>query len=69
MTRACGWRKDHGCSVHYVSAELDGGPIIAQAEVPVLPGDTPKPWPRACWWKSIKLYPKALGAGRIGSFT
>lgn len=30
---------DHGCSVHFVTAELDGGPVIAQASVPVLPGD------------------------------
>ena len=29
----------HGCSVHYVTSELDGGPIVAQAAVPVLPGD------------------------------
>jgi len=31
---------EHGCSVHYVTAELDGGPVIAQARVPVAPGDT-----------------------------
>lgn len=30
---------EHGASVHYVTAELDGGPVIAQARVPVLPGD------------------------------
>lgn len=30
---------EHGASVHYVTAELDGGPVIAQACVPVLPGD------------------------------
>src|SRR5262249_49429951 len=29
-----------GCTVHFVVPELDGGPIIAQAAVPVLPGDT-----------------------------
>jgi phosphoribosylglycinamide formyltransferase 1 len=31
--------KLHGCTVHFVSAELDHGPIIAQAAVPVLPDD------------------------------
>lgn len=31
----------HGASVHYVTAELDGGPIIAQAEIPIHAGDTP----------------------------
>jgi phosphoribosylglycinamide formyltransferase 1 len=30
----------HGCTVHFVTPELDAGPIIAQAAVPVLPGDT-----------------------------
>jgi phosphoribosylglycinamide formyltransferase-1 len=29
----------HGVSVHFVTSELDGGPLIAQAAVPVLPGD------------------------------
>jgi phosphoribosylglycinamide formyltransferase-1 len=31
--------KEHGASVHYVTAELDGGPVIAQARIDVLPGD------------------------------
>ncbi|PAV25082.1 phosphoribosylglycinamide formyltransferase-1 [Tamilnaduibacter salinus] len=31
----------HGTSVHFVTEELDGGPVIAQARVPVLPNDTP----------------------------
>lgn len=31
---------EHGASVHVVTADLDGGPVIAQAQVPVLPGDT-----------------------------
>ena len=31
-----------GATVHFVSAECDGGPIIAQEAVPVLPGDTPE---------------------------
>lgn len=30
---------EHGASVHFVTAELDGGPVIAQARVPVLAGD------------------------------
>lgn len=29
----------HGCTVHFVTAEMDAGPIIAQAAVPVMPGD------------------------------
>ena len=31
---------EHGASVHLVTAELDAGPVLAQARVPVLPGDT-----------------------------
>lgn len=30
---------EHGASVHFVTADLDGGPVIAQARVPVRPGD------------------------------
>ena len=32
--------KEHGASVHFVSSELDGGPVIAQARIDVRPGDT-----------------------------
>lgn len=32
--------REHGASVHYVTNDLDGGPVIAQAHVPVLAGDT-----------------------------
>ena len=39
----------HGCTVHFVTPEMDDGPIIAQAAVPVLIGDTRGPTcPRAC---------------------
>ncbi len=34
--------KEHGATVHFVTSELDGGPIIAQARVPVSRGDTPE---------------------------
>ena len=32
-----------GCTVHYVDETLDGGPIIAQRKVPLLPGDNEEP--------------------------
>jgi len=32
--------KEHGCTVHFVNSEMDGGKIIAQAKVPVLANDT-----------------------------
>ena len=34
--------KIHGCTVHFVSPEMDEGPIVAQAAVPVLDADTPE---------------------------
>jgi phosphoribosylglycinamide formyltransferase 1 len=50
----------HGCSVHFVTAELDGGPVIAQAEVPVLAGDTADSLSARVLAEEHKLYPKAL---------
>jgi len=35
-------RKVHGASVHFVTEELDGGPVISQTRLPVLPEDTPE---------------------------
>jgi phosphoribosylglycinamide formyltransferase-1 len=32
----------HGASVHFVTAQLDGGPVFAQVEMPILPDDTPE---------------------------
>ncbi|MEQ1522256.1 MAG: phosphoribosylglycinamide formyltransferase [Aestuariivirga sp.] len=52
--------KVHGCSVHYVTEELDGGPVIAQSEVPVLAGDTPETLSARVLVEEHKLYPKAL---------
>jgi phosphoribosylglycinamide formyltransferase-1 len=59
--------KVHGCSVHYVSEDLDGGPVIARAEVPVLAGDTPETLSARVLVEEHKLYPKALAmaASRI----
>jgi phosphoribosylglycinamide formyltransferase 1 len=59
--------KVHGCSVHYVTEELDGGPVVARAEVPVLPGDTPETLSARVLVEEHKLYPKALAmvASRI----
>jgi phosphoribosylglycinamide formyltransferase 1 len=51
---------EHGCSVHYVTAELDDGPVIAQARVPVLPGDTPDTLAARVLIEEHKLYPEAL---------
>ncbi len=53
--------KLHGCTVHFVTAELDHGPIVAQAAVPVLPGDTPDALAARVLRQEHLLYPRALG--------
>jgi phosphoribosylglycinamide formyltransferase-1 len=49
-----------GCTVHYVTPELDAGPIIAQAAVPVLPGDTAETLAERVLTAEHRLYPMAL---------
>lgn len=50
----------HGCSVHLVTPELDGGPVLLQAEVPVLAGDTPATLAARVLAEEHRIYPKAL---------
>jgi phosphoribosylglycinamide formyltransferase-1 len=52
--------KLHGCTVHFVTAELDHGPIIAQAAVPVLPGDTAEGLAARVLRQEHLAYPRAL---------
>jgi phosphoribosylglycinamide formyltransferase-1 len=52
--------KISGCTVHFVVAELDSGPIIAQAAVPVLLDDTPETLAARVLEQEHKLYPDAL---------
>ena len=52
--------KRHGCTVHFVTAELDHGPIIAQASVPVLPGDTAQTLAARVLAQEHLIYPRAL---------
>jgi phosphoribosylglycinamide formyltransferase-1 len=52
----------HGCSVHLVTEDLDSGPILARAEVPVLPGDTPEVLSARVLAAEHALYPQALAA-------
>lgn len=52
--------KISGCSVHFVRAEMDTGPIIAQAAVPVLPDDTPEALSTRILKAEHALYPMAL---------
>jgi phosphoribosylglycinamide formyltransferase 1 len=50
----------HGCTVHYVTPGMDEGPIIAQAAVPVLPGDTAESLGARVLAAEHRLYPVAL---------
>jgi phosphoribosylglycinamide formyltransferase-1 len=50
----------HGCTVHFVVPELDAGPIIAQAAVPVVPGDTEESLAARVIVQEHKLYPQAI---------
>lgn len=52
--------KVSGCTVHYVVPELDAGPTIAQAEVPVFDGDTEESLSARILEAEHKLYPAAL---------
>lgn len=49
-----------GCTVHEVTAELDGGPILGQARVPVLPDDTPDTLAARVLKQEHRLYPEVL---------
>jgi len=52
--------KISGCTVHFMVPELDSGPIIAQAAVPVLDGDTAETLAARILLEEHKLYPAAL---------
>ena len=58
----------HGCSVHLVTSVLDGGPLLLQARVPVLPGDTPATLSARVQQQEHIIYPEVIGwiaAGRL----
>ncbi|KKC34751.1 phosphoribosylglycinamide formyltransferase [Devosia psychrophila] len=52
--------KVHGCTVHFVTPGLDEGAPILQAEVPVLPGDTPESLSARVLIEEHRIYPEAL---------
>ena len=51
----------HGATVHFVTPELDGGPIIAQAVVPVLPDDDEDSLADRVLEQEHRLYPRVVG--------
>lgn len=58
----------HGCTVHLVRNDVDDGPIIAQASVPVLKGDTPETLAARVLDAEHKIYPRALALMASGAF-
>jgi len=52
--------KVSGCTVHFIVPALDSGPIIAQAAVPVLDGDTPVTLAARILVEEHRVYPEAL---------
>lgn len=61
--------REHGASVHYVTAALDDGPVLLQARVPVLPGDTPESLSARVQRQEHIIYPQVIqwiAEGRLG---
>ncbi|WP_421762463.1 phosphoribosylglycinamide formyltransferase [Devosia sp.] len=60
---------EHGCTVHFVTAGMDEGQIIAQARVPVLPGDTAETLGARVLAEEHRIYPEALARLARGEVT
>lgn len=61
--------KEHGCTVHEVTPALDDGPVLGQARVPILPGDTPEDLAQRVLVKEHLLYPAVLRRYAAGDRT
>jgi phosphoribosylglycinamide formyltransferase-1 len=58
---------EHGCTVHFVVPELDAGPTILQAKVPVLPGDDEASLSARVLEQEHKIYPQGLALVASGA--
>jgi phosphoribosylglycinamide formyltransferase-1 len=58
-----------GCTVHEVTADLDAGPILGQARVPILPGDTEDSLAARVLTMEHQLYPAVLRRFATGDRT
>ena len=59
---------EHGCSVHFVTPELDGGPVILQARVPIDKNETEESLAQKVHQQEYRIYPQAIrwfAEGRI----
>ena len=52
--------KEHGVSVHFVTPELDGGPVVMQAKIPVLPSDTADSLAKRVQVQEHIIYPRVV---------
>ena len=52
--------QEHGVSVHFVTAELDGGPVVMQAKIPVLPSDTADSLAKRVQVQEHIIYPRVV---------
>ncbi|HIK76032.1 MAG TPA: phosphoribosylglycinamide formyltransferase [Alcanivorax sp.] len=52
--------REHGCSLHFVTDELDGGPLIAQARFPVTANDSAETLSKKVQAQEHRLYPQVL---------
>jgi phosphoribosylglycinamide formyltransferase-1 len=59
----------HGVSVHFVTESLDGGPLIAQVVVPVLPDDDEPTLSQRVLKEEHQLYPKVIALAAQGRLT
>jgi phosphoribosylglycinamide formyltransferase-1 len=59
----------HGASVHFVTAELDGGPVVLQSRVPVNPGDTEGDLLARVQATEYIIYPRVIGMVADGRLT
>lgn len=60
--------REHGCSVHFVTEELDGGPVVIQARVPIDAGDTVQSLSARVQRAEHRIYPMTIewmAAGRL----
>lgn len=60
--------REHGATVHFVTPAVDAGPVIAQARIPVNPGDNPETLAERVLEQEHRILPEAIGwylAGRL----
>ncbi len=60
---------EHGCTVHEVTGELDDGPVLGQARVPIMPDDTPETLAGRVLEMEHQLYPAVLERFAAGDKT